>query len=154
MALHAWRHYAVTLRQARLEGLDAKQPAGDVGWALRDSGDDSEEEEGGGEGEEDADEEEDDDEDDGAVRITPAAQRRLSARVAALSAVSSPPQPSALAPPPTSSPRLARRLALTLNNLALVPAPVLTPNLPRSPSGEQAAARAAEAREIHNAVQA
>ena len=47
MALHAWRHYAVTLRQARLEGPGAKQVAGDAGWALRDSGDDSEEEEGG-----------------------------------------------------------------------------------------------------------
>ena len=99
MALHAWRHYAVTLRQARLEGPDAQQVAGDAGWALRDSGDESEEEEGGGEGEEDADdEEEEDDEDDGAVRITPAAQRRLSARVAALSSVSSRTQPSALDP--------------------------------------------------------
>ena len=104
MALHAWRHYAVTLRQARLEGPDAKQVAGDAGWALRDSGDESEEEEGGGEGEEDAEEEEDDDEDDGAVRITPAAQRRLSARVAALSSVSSPTQPSALAPLPLHPP--------------------------------------------------
>ena len=44
MALHAWRHYAVTLRQARLEGPDAEQVAGDAGWALRDSGDESEEE--------------------------------------------------------------------------------------------------------------
>jgi len=105
VALHAWRHYAVTLRQARLEGPDAKQVAGDAGWALRDSGDESEEEEGGGEGEEDAEgEEEDDDEDDGAVRITPAAQRRLSARVAALSSVSSPTQPSALAPLPLHPP--------------------------------------------------
>ena len=38
--------------------------------------------------------------------------------------------------------------------VAAAPAAVLTPNLPRSPSGEQAAARAAEAREIHHAVQA
>ena len=109
MALHAWRHYAVTLRQARLEGPDAKQVAGDAGWALRDSGDESEEEEGGGEGEEDADEEEDDDEDDGAVRITPAAQRRLSARVAALSSVSHAPSPlpspaSHFIPPPRPPP--------------------------------------------------
>jgi len=105
VALHAWRHYAVTLRQARLEGPDAKQVAGDAGWALRDSGDESEEEEGGKKNKKDAEgEEEDDDEDDGAVRITPAAQRRLSARVAALSSVSSPTQPSALAPLPLHPP--------------------------------------------------
>ena len=97
MTLHAWRHYAITLRQARLKGRDAKKLAGDAGWALRDSGDDSEEEEGEGEGEEDEDEE--DYEDDGTIRITPAAQRRLSARVAALSAVSYTTQPSSLATP-------------------------------------------------------
>ena len=98
VTLHAWRHYAVTLRQARLEGRNAKKLAGDAGWALRDSGDDSEEEEGEGEGEEDSDEE--DYEDDGTIRITPAAQRRLSARVAALSAVSSPIHPPSPQPSP------------------------------------------------------
>ena len=129
MTLHAWRHYASTLRQARLEGPNAKKLADNAGWALRDSGDESEEEEGQGEGEEDEDEE--DYEDVGTIRITPAAQRRLSARVAALSAVSSPTQPSALAPP-SPPPPLTLRLALTLN-LALVPAPALTSNLPRPP---------------------
>ena len=102
MTLHAWRHYAITLRQARLEGPNAKKLADNAGWALRDSGDESEEEEGQGEGEEDEDEE--DYEDIGTIRITPAAQRRLSARVAALSAVSSPTQPSALAPPSSPPP--------------------------------------------------